>query len=566
MASESFAWAALLVTLAGCAGTPRFPLKPPVTHDNDEQPMAKPPESYDSPFMWDGANNLVFRPISRFWAVDPAGEAANVNALDEVPDSSWFTNRLGTTPMTPEEIISGPCGVKVLDPSGADGSWLIDQGKANGANPGFRVNVPGVGKFMLKADPPAEPERATGATSIAARIYHAAGYFSPCDSVVYVRRPLLKLKPGLSVTDNSGVPHPFDEKALDKVLRSASHRGDLIRLVASRWLPGPTLGPYTYDGYRSDDPNDVIPHEDRRELRGARLLAAWTNHFDTREQNTMNVFQRADENARSGPGFVRHYILDLGDCFGSVWAWDAISRRLGYAYYFDFGYLAEDFLTLGTQVRPWERAQQERKTFGYYTAKNFDPEEWKGGYPNPAFVRMTEGDAAWMARIIARFTDADVIALAKAGDYTSEDDTHFLERTLIERRDIILRRYLTRLSPLADVHTTPEGKVCATDLARRTHAAPIPKFRYSTRTYADWPAKRTSGATVEVGEQEQVCVSLAARAPDGGAADDDASRYVVVDIANGISRGVLRVHLYDLGATRGLRLVGIERPSGDGAP
>ena len=414
--------------------------------------------------------------------------------------------------MTPEDIVSGPCGAPVLDPSGADGTWLIDQGKENGANPGFRVNVPGVGKFMLKADPPAEPERATGATAIAARVYHAVGFFAPCDSVVYLRTSLLTLKPGLTVTDNSGQPHPFDQKGLDKVLASASHRGDLVRMVASRWLPGAALGPYTYDGYRSDDPNDVVPHKDRRELRGARLLAAWTNHFDTREQNKMNIFLRPDENAKSGPGFVRHYILDLGDCFGSIWAWDAISRRLGYAYYFDFGYLSEDFITFGTQVRPWEKAVKDGKTFGYYSSRNFDPEEWKGGYPNPAFVRMTEGEGAWMTRIIARFTDADIRALVKAGDYTTAEDNAYLTRPLVERRDAILRRYLTRLSPLADVQATADGQVCATDLARRAHVAPAPRFRYSARAYSGWPATRSPGVTVDARENEEVCVTLPTRA------------------------------------------------------
>jgi len=320
MGSEAMIRLPLVLLLGGlvaaCASVPRFPLRDPVVHDDDERPMAKAPPEYVSPFAWDGANQLLFRPVARFFAVDPAGPAVDVNSLDEVPDSSWFENRIGIRTWTPEEIASGPCGARTLDPSAPDGAWIIDQGKSDGANPGFRVNVAGIGKFMLKTDPDPEPERETGATSIASRIYHAAGYWSPCDSVVYVRRSILKLKPGLTVTDNSGVKKAFDEKALDNVLLHASRRGALVRMVASRWLPGQTLGPYQYQGTRDDDPNDVIPHENRRELRGARLLAAWTNHFDTREQNTMNVFIRKDDGAKTGPGFIRHYILDLGDAFG----------------------------------------------------------------------------------------------------------------------------------------------------------------------------------------------------------------------------------------------------------
>jgi hypothetical protein len=554
------------LVLAGCASQPRFPLREPITHDDDERPFAEAPPTYVSPFAWDGANQLVFRPVSRFFAVDPAGPAVDVNALDEVPDSSWFANRLGAHPMTPEEIAKGPCADgKTLDTNGPDGSWIIDQGKSNGANPGFRVNVPGYGKFLLKTDPVLEPERETGATSVAARLYHAAGFYSPCDSVVYIRRSILTLKPGLTVTDNSGVTRPFDEKALDKVLASASHRGDLVRMVASRWLPGQTIGPYQYQGTRSDDPNDVIPHEDRRELRGARLLAAWTNHFDTREQNTMNVFLRKD-GAKTGPGFVRHYILDLGDAFGSIWDWDSITRRIGFAYYFDFTYLAEDFVTLGTQIRPWEVAKKDGGTFSYYSSRNFDPEAWKGGYPNPAFLRMTEGDAAWMARIIARFTDEDIAAVVRVGDFTRPESTKYLTEALIERRDAILRRYLTRLSPLADVHVTGDGRLCATDLAKRTHAANLDLFHYSARRYAGWPPGAGEKVTVEVRDHDEVCLPLLSHETGASAPDDDVSRYVIVDVSNSVVPGVLRVHLYDLGADRGMRLVGIERPVGDDPP
>ena len=39
------------------------------------------PEPYVSSFMWDGADNIVFRPIAQFFKVDPGGEALNTNAM-----------------------------------------------------------------------------------------------------------------------------------------------------------------------------------------------------------------------------------------------------------------------------------------------------------------------------------------------------------------------------------------------------------------------------------------------------------------------------------------------------
>ena len=62
----------------------------------------------------------------------------------------------------------------------------------------------------------------------------------------------------------------------------------------------------------------------------------------------MNVWLAADESdPDSTPGHIRHYYLDLGDCFGSDWDFEMLSKRLGHAYYLDFGYVAEDFVTLG---------------------------------------------------------------------------------------------------------------------------------------------------------------------------------------------------------------------------
>lgn len=548
---------ALALGLSACAGPSRFPLRDPMLRDDDERPIARAPEEYYSPFAWDGANNMVFRPIARFFAVAPAGAAANVNAFDEVPDSSWFQNRLGTRTMSAAEVERGSCDDKVLDPDMPDGSWIIDKGKTNGANPGFRVNIPGLGKFMLKTDPEPEPDRATGATAVAARVYHAAGYYSPCDSVVYFRPSLLKLEPGLTVTNNQGVTRPFDQGELDRVLATASHRGGLVRMVASKWLPGKPLGPYRYEGTRDDDPNDVIPHEDRRELRGGRLLSAWLNHFDSREQNTMDVFLPLDPEAKNGPGFVRHYIIDMGDCFGSVWAEDGISRRLGHSYVFDAAHIAEDFVTFGAIERPWERAKRLGGVFNYFSARDFDPEAWHGEYQNPAFLRMQEGDGAWMARILASFDDELVRAAVRVGKYDPLSE-RYLAETLIQRRDAILRRYLGRVSPIARVQATRAG-VCGVDLARQTGVVPNEGASFRARLYRGETLEQARGPRFARVPSPQVCVEVP-HLELAGVPDHDPRRYVVVEIKNGYAEGPLLAHLYDLGSARGFRLVGVERP------
>ena len=511
--------------------------------------------------MWDGADSMVFRPISRFFAVDPAGEAVDVNALDEVPDSSWFENRIGRRPMTVEELTRGSCDDKMLDPDAPDGTWVIDQGKENGANPGFRVDVEGVGKFLLKADESDHPERATGATAIATRVYHAAGYFTGCDTVIYVRRSLLKLTPGLKYSDNTGVTRSFGEKQLDKVLHGATRRGELYRMVASKWLPGATIGPFRYEGTRKDDPNDVVAHEDRRELRGQRILAAWLGHFDAREQNSMNTWVARDpKNPQSSPGHIRHWILDLNDCFGSEWSWEQMSKRINASYYFDGGDILEDFLTLGIVDRPWDEIHrsEEGDIFGFYESEQFDPEGWKPGYQNSAFMRMSERDGAWMARIVARFDPKLVDAAVSVGQFSHRKHHDYLVRTLLARQRKILARYFANVSPLADL-TVEAGELCAVDLARKTGTYAPPWFRYSAVARSGVDLENAQPLAVRVADGGRVCVPLPRVAEDGGVADDAAGRYLGVELRNGASRLPLRAFIYDLGPSRGHRLVGVER-------
>jgi hypothetical protein len=564
--------------LSACAATPRaFPLRDALATDTDLRSVSVPchvegtkkepnhvscaPEPYVSPLAWDGMDNSIFRPLVEIFAVDPVGEAINANSLDEVADSAWFTNRLGAHSMSIEELKAGACeAAQLLDGEAAtEGSWVIDKGKSNGASLGFRVNIAGKGRYLFKNDPENQPERATAASVIGAAAYDAVGFYTSCEQVVYFKPSVLKLTPGLRYENNSGIERAFDQRALNQLLTEATKRGELVRMQASAWLPGNLIGPFRYEGKRDDDPNDVIDHEDRRELRGGRLLAAWLDHFDAREQNTMDSWLAdAGRNGKpdSSPGYIRHYYLDTSDCLGSEWDWDGISRRLGRSYLLDWGDIGRDFVTLGIPTRPWERVQRApgREKFGYFDVGTFVPDEWKNEYPNPAFSRMTERDGAWMTRILARFTPEMVRALAEMGRFSDPGDTAYIATVLNGRLERILARYLTRLSPLVDARIEHGNRLCALDLAKWRRVRDAHLFRYAARL------SDKHALPVTPREDGTVCVQLPQRTIDPTVRDDAPVRYVVVEISNGVAPGPLVGHLYNLGPKRGYRLVGIERP------
>ena len=536
----------VIAACVACSGERRFPLREPMWRDTDLNPVHAHIARYDSPLYWDGADNLVFRPLSESLGLVTSGESVNVNSLDEVPDSAWFTNRIGARAMTPDEVARGACTPdQILDAEHApDGSWLIDKGKTNGSTPGFRVTIPGKGKFLLKAeDKDDEPERQAASSVIGAAVFHAAGYWSACEQIVYVRSALFTMKPGLVSKANFQDEKPFDRAALEKMLAQSTIHGR-VRMSASAWIPGQSIGEYRFTGTRDDDPNDVIPHEDRRDLRGMRVLASWIDRFDAREGNTFDTWMATDPKRTDSPGIVLHYQLDTSEALGSVWAWEQISRRLGTSYVIDWGDIARDFVTLGIPLRPWDNAKREpsREIFGYFDAEHFVADRWKSEYPNAAFSRMTERDGAWMARILARFTPEMVHALAKSADFTDERDTRTLEATLDGRLARILDRYLTRLSPIADVKVDGD-ELCGVDLAMLRGVRRASAFRFSARIVNGRSLAATSDGT-------RVCVKVP-HVGDGA--------YVRVAIDDGVAKDPLVAHVYDLGA-RGFALAGLERP------
>jgi hypothetical protein len=549
---------ASILPACGSAPAATFPPRPPLWRDDDRRPFEGKLKPYYSPHDWDRLEKSFVLPVSELLAVRRRGEAINVNALDEVPDSSWFENRLSRWPLSPDDLAGGPCVPPVL---GSDEPWLVVGAKPDGASPGFVFEVAGQ-RYLAKVDGGNGSPRASVADVLGSRIYHAAGYLVPCYAIVHFDGRGLRIEAGAEAENEAGEEFPLTQAHLDAVLRKALRREDgRYRSVISVYLEGRPLGPWRYHDLRAGDRNDVVRHEDRRELRASRLLAAWTDHVDQREGNTLAMWRETDS---AGRGYVMHHLLDFGDCFGSVWGVPAEeARRRGHDYWLDPRTILVDFLTLGVIERPWERATLGPWGFwlGYYDVDSFDPEAWRPRYPNPAFVRMTEHDAAWMARIIARLGPRHIERMLDEA-MAPPAYRQALQTIVLGRRDKILRRYLLRLSPLADpsIGAGPGGHwLCATDLSVSVGIAG-PRSHWA-RFLTD---EGTIAATVRSETAERPCVLL----PEPKLAREAGPRAVIVEMGSRVppeerrsaasNPAPVRFHLYALGAGKWL-LAGVER-------
>jgi hypothetical protein len=442
MAARALALAVGLLAAAGSAGAQKFRPDDPLRVDADDLPVAKPAVVELSTTYDVLENTFAHR------AHGAAAPAANVNTLGEVPDSSWFRNRLGVREMSIAELVRGPDETE----GPAPGPWTVIAAKSGGITPGFRIRDARGEVFFVKFDPREYPNLSTAAEVIGTKFFHATGYHVPENHIAYFRRAQVTIAPGTRVTRHGGKTEPMTEADLDLILGRVPVRPDgTIRCVAGRRLPGEDVGPHEYHGTRGDDANDIFPHEDRRELRGLRVFAAWLNHDDSRSINSDDRFLRGSDDR----GHVRHYLLDFSSTLGS--GSDALRRiapqnpRAGNEYVLEVGPAAKAAITLGLWERPWRRVKYAvHPEIGRIEADFFRPERWKPEYPNPAFQRMQPADAFWAARIVSRFTDTMVRAIVHTGQFTDTAAEARLADTVIRRRDKVLAYYFRAQNPLAE--------------------------------------------------------------------------------------------------------------------
>ena len=118
----------------------------------------------------------------------------------------------------------------------------------------------------------------------------ALGYNVPENHIAYLRRELLVVGSGAKFTPVNGTPRPMRAADVDALLSRAEREADgSYRIVASKALEGKPVGRIRFYETRPDDPNDVVPHEHRRELRAYRVFASWVNHVDVKSTNSRDM-------------------------------------------------------------------------------------------------------------------------------------------------------------------------------------------------------------------------------------------------------------------------------------
>ena len=122
-------------------------------HFYPDDPIAREPAPQDASRAAFNEQDMLYQLTHNSFALprrEPSGlPAQNINTIDEVPDSSWFTNRVGSRPVTVDEIVRGPNIGEPPDPS----HWLIVREKSAGGKPGVTAKDAKGETWFLEFDP-----------------------------------------------------------------------------------------------------------------------------------------------------------------------------------------------------------------------------------------------------------------------------------------------------------------------------------------------------------------------------------------------------------------------------
>ena len=540
---------------SACASAPplvppvRFVNAAPVTAVNDRLDVPTQPagrDFYQNLYHYDA---VLHRPLVRAFELRPHRRALGTNALDEVPDSTWFTNRIGAHELTTEQLVAGPV---TIDSPELHKPWTIESTKSGTSDFGFIITDARGLKFIIKFDAPKFPEQETATHVIVDRLLWACGFNVTEDWIVHLSADDLVIAPDATMASDLGDKQPLTRAYVERRMATLERDGDgRFRALASRWLDGKTVGGHPSEGVRDDDPNDRIPHELRRDLRGAYAIFAWLDHVDVQESNFVDAWvQDVSDPARH---YVEHYLIDFGKSMG-VMATTGQDPRRGHAYVVDFADMVQSFAEVGLVERSWEpRKAPKLRGVGLFEAATYDPGTWKNDYPVYApFLQSDRFDKFWGAKILIRFSRAQLHAIVEqAGQLSDPRAVAYVTDTLVARQRATAAYWFDRVNPLDHV-TLANGQLCFDDLSLVYGFASPTLTSYRATGYTR-DARPLGVTALHPDAAGHACAPIAL-APDG-----DGYTMVRIETTRPGFTGATIVHLARAAGSQAPRVIGIWR-------
>ena len=486
--------------LAACGsssavGTLRFHNKAPVTKVSDRKDTPKKPADHPFPEKLYFFDAVFYDRVDNYMKLDPPRRALDINSMGELPDSTWFTNRIGVRDLTLDEIRQGPN--KYLEPDTSK-KLTVTSSKVGGGSAGFIVKDARGDKYIIKFDEPHAPVTESATDVAVQRILWACGFNVPENSIIYFNRDDLVLADDAAVKDVFGNKRRMTEADVDEQLAKSYRREDgSYRALASKFLPGIPIGGYAMEGTRPDDPNDDIPHEHRRAVRGLYIVFGWVQQTDAKEDNTLDTYEKGSD----GRHFVKHYLVDFGKSFGTS---ASIVKRPGDGHVenIDFEYIFLSLPMLGLWKRPWEGTTIPAiQGLGMFDAEHFEPGAWKSHAPYRPFDFADRFDMYWAAKIVIRFTAAQLRAAIDQGKFEDPRATDYLVETMVARQRKSARFAFEQVNPVDNFELAREGagyRLCFDDLLvvyqLRPGSAAVTEYRGAVYDYAGKPVGWKSDA------------------------------------------------------------------------
>jgi hypothetical protein len=488
-----------------------FAVAPPVTVVGDTEPIPVPRKLDPLKEVY-YTDAYVRRPL--VLAMDPEvpPDAGDVNALDEVPRSSWFD--------PPDARPDGP-PVLPLTPIGA----------AESEQPGLAVSDARGLLYELRRDDKERPELVSASAAVASRLLGALGYRTPEVHVVT-----------LAATDLKEGATKLAAEAMTDLLREGSKPlGDRYRVRATRWPVGIDLGPTPVAGVRPGDPNDRVPHAERRTLRALGLALYWMGLRRLKPFALRDVYV-----GEPGRGHLLHYLVALDDAFGAEAVGREAEARLGG----EGKYLDENALTalvtLGLRRRTAPPVQTRWLSLGEFDA-TVAPDTFETSPPYEPMDRRLPADVYWMGKRLAAISPETILAALAAAHFSDPSARARVAEVMSARRLRAIAWAFAQVTP-AEVERVDATHLTLRDQANARKIPGLKAERYAV-TFVDDTGARVAPSLILAPPDTAVTIPLPKGAPD----------YLVVRAqaihAGGVAPRPIEIHLVKERA--GVRVVGV---------